>query len=441
MTRLSLRCPRSATSALLAALALACATQSLQAPAMATAPQPARELRVGEPVEAELSRDDRRLYTLLVEPGQYLRIVAKPRTIDIALRLLAPDGAVLATADGPGGSRMPELLSLLISISGRAQLEVTRRDQGERRGYQLVLEEQRPARPDDPLRIEAERAYYDAAHRRSLGSADEMHSALQILERALPLWQQIGDRRGEIDTLALMGLSHRRLGATDKAVELLTRALGLAESAGYDRGLIEALNGMALVDKLRGRLDDALAGFRRALDIARALGSTEQEAAALQNMGFLLFDRGDPREALGYLELALPMWKALGQLGEEGNTAQTLGLIYHRHHGNPDKAAEHFQAALVLSREASDRRTEAGAVLNLAGISRDRRQLQSALAGYREARELLRAVGDPNLLAIAEEALGSLYYDLGDLDKAAHHYREAEMSYRSREDLNAQVRV
>jgi CHAT domain-containing protein/Tfp pilus assembly protein PilF len=402
---------------------------------------PAPELQVGEPIEAELSPGESHLFTIAIEPGQYVRVVARPRTIDVALRLFAPDRAVLATADGPGGSRKPELLSLLTSVAGEAHLEVTRRDEGERRGYQLLLQERRPARDGDLLRIETERAYYGAIHRRSLGSAEEMRTALATLELALPLWRQIGDLHGEVDTLTQIGLSHRSLGATDKAVECLTRSIALAESVGYPEGLAEAVNGLALADKHRGRLDAALAGYRRALAIARERGSTEQEAKVLQNIGMLLFERGESQQAREHLELALPLWQEIGDLGEEGNTAQTLGLTHLYHDGRLDMATQHFQRALTLSRAASDRRTEAGALLNLGAIYRRRRQLQSAVVAFRDATERFRAIGDQKLLALSQESLGSLYYDLGDFGRAAHHYQEAEMSYRSQGDVNSQARV
>jgi len=433
--------------ALLLALA-ACAAHSGPPAASGTVPAAAAkavaepELRVGEPIErAEIGPGETHAYRLPIVSAQYLKLVAKPRTVDLALTLLGPDGTVLAEADGPGGSTKRELLSLVSSVSGTGRLVVVRRDQGDRRGYRVELAEQRPARDDDALRVKAERLYAEAVHRRSLGSADEMRAALQVLEQALPLWRQIGDRNGESDTLTQIGLSHRSLGDLDAALTELTRSAAIAESQSYLDGLAEALNGQALIDKRQGRVDAALEKYHRALVIAEERGSAEQRAKVLQNLGMLHFDRGETRQALERFELALPLWQATGELGEEANTTQSVGLIYLWYRGELGKATQYFERASELSQEAGDRRTQGSALLNLAGTYRRRRQLQRALVSYREAADRLRALGDPYLRAVSLEALGSLYFDLGDLDRAAHHYREAEMVYREQADMAAEASV
>ncbi|MFS4093537.1 BTAD domain-containing putative transcriptional regulator [Streptomyces sp. AF1A] len=123
---------------------------------------------------------------------------------------------------------------------------------------------------------------------------DDMH---QCLESALTLWRAVGDRDGELRTLAniAQALAERELYEESLAVQ--DRHLALARETGDRMAQLTGLGNLARAYLGLNRTEDALSCLRQSLTQAREIGERSLESLALNEISFILFDQGRIQEA------------------------------------------------------------------------------------------------------------------------------------------------
>ena len=137
---------------------------------------------------------------------------------------------------------------------------------------------------------------------RTLGDLD---AALQACERAVRLSFAMASRAQAARALYWMGDIHRHKGDPVQAVDLLTRAMAMFQDLGDDGGRADALDDLGQVQWLLGRLGEALDHSARALELRRRLGDRRKVAMSLLHIGFIELLRGLIDPAVGCFEEAL----------------------------------------------------------------------------------------------------------------------------------------
>jgi tetratricopeptide (TPR) repeat protein len=97
--------------------------------------------------------------------------------------------------------------------------------------------------------------------------------AAPLVEEALDLSRQIGDRATEIDGLLQLGTTRQYMGERELAVRLFHEGLARVEETGIRRqeNFLQQHLGRCLVEL--GRIDEARAAFETALALRKAAGS------------------------------------------------------------------------------------------------------------------------------------------------------------------------
>jgi tetratricopeptide (TPR) repeat protein len=99
-----------------------------------------------------------------------------------------------------------------------------------------------------------------------LDQQGESSTALQLFERSLAIWQELGDREMQARELNSLGIAHRHLGdlgsarsllAFDRAAEVLQEALILDQEQGDLFGVTVDQRSLALVSLRAGRPQEA----------------------------------------------------------------------------------------------------------------------------------------------------------------------------------------
>jgi len=138
-------------------------------------------------------------------------------------------------------------------------------------------------------------------------------TALTQYEKALALWREVGDRRGEAKALNGIGKVHDALGQKQKALEYYEIALLIAHEVGNRRGEAETLSNIGSVYDDLGEKQKALEYYQRALPALHEMGDRRGEAETLIDIGSVYDDLGEKQKALEYYERALP---ALHEVGD-----------------------------------------------------------------------------------------------------------------------------
>lgn len=255
--------------------------------------------------------------------------------------------------------------------------------------------------------------------------------ARELLNRALALHREAGDRRSEGIVLANLGSLHREEGRVTEAEEHLLRALAIHREVANSRREGMVLINLGLLCLEQGRMSESREHSARALAILREAGDRRHESLVLGNLGVLHCDQGQMEEGRRYYEQALAIHREGGDRGSEGFTISNLGSLEVAE-GRVEAGQTHFEHALAVHREVGDRFGEGVVLLNL-GI------LHSDLGRMKEAREdLVRALAIHRELGKRRFEGVSLSY-LGRLEARSSHPDEARSAFAAAERLLREV--
>jgi DNA-binding winged helix-turn-helix (wHTH) protein/tetratricopeptide (TPR) repeat protein len=224
-------------------------------------------------------------------------------------------------------------------------------------------------------------------------------------------------------------------------------ALELASAQVSAGKLNEALNTLDLLrreplseaDRPRVDLAEALACER---DTARELQAARRARSEgeLQDARFLtaratllesysLGDSGHPQEGIEVAKVAQRLFSDVGdRLGfaratiYQGNLLRTLGTL--------DERKALYEKALAVCREIGNKRCEAGALNNLAGVAEDEADFSKAERVYRQSLTVRQEIGDTGGVALAFNNLGTTQELQAKLAVAKDSYTRAREQYR-----------
>jgi CHAT domain-containing protein/tetratricopeptide (TPR) repeat protein len=257
----------------------------------------------------------------------------------------------------------------------------------------------------------AELAGVSEAHDDIAGARDGYASALALRERT-------GDTRGLAADYNNLGLLAERLGDLDGAKRRFEEALDLNRREGRDVVAATNLVNLAGLASLSGDFARGTAYYHEALDTWRAHEQWSDAADALHGLGQLESRRGDYRAAGTDLLEAVRIYERSGLIDDAIAVRQDLAATLSAA-GQLQSALDALRAAQRLAdsaRSAADVR--AGLVLARADLASQLNSSAESERLYLSARALYHGIGDRRGEAEAQEGLGLLLLDQGDLARA-----------------------
>lgn len=420
----------------------------------------AQPLVPGQPVEREIAGGQSHRYQISLAAGQFLRVVAEQRGMDVKLSLAGSDSKPLIESDMTGIIGAPDSLAYEAAAAGTYQLEVKANGAANQSGiYVARLEVKASASPQDRKRITAESLLNEAGRL----TTQEKYADPQLSEKlgqALASFRELDDRYLQALTLNLIGRAHNGSGQYDKAIEAYERALSLmraeklrageptllsaiGEANGSLRNYEEAIGcyeqalvilrevkdrtfesttiiKLASVYRAMSRSDKAIEYYQQALDLSRADKNRKGEQSALGNMGITYQEWGKYEKAIEYGEQALAIARELKtrehyQLINLGNVYLSMRQL--------EKAADYYSQALTIAREKKLREFEPSPLTNLAAVESKMGHWEKTIEYLEQAlvitRETKNRRGEAGLLY----NLGVAYENLSRIDQAIEYFR------------------
>lgn len=192
-------------------------------------------LQPGKPVEGFLPGGETHAYQIDLSEGQFLYVIVEQRGIDVLVTLQGPDGKRLVEVNAPDSLRIPESIWHVSELAGTYEVLVRSLEKGAG-NYQVKIEEQRAATAQDRHRAEGQRTLLRGAQLLGQQTEGSAKQAAEKFQLALDLWQQSGDREGEADSIASIGLFYSLAEDREKALEYLNRALELVRALACGHG-------------------------------------------------------------------------------------------------------------------------------------------------------------------------------------------------------------
>jgi CHAT domain-containing protein/tetratricopeptide (TPR) repeat protein len=326
------------------------------------------------------------------------------------------------------------LLVILALARAAAIAQPPQADQLLAHGKQVLFEQ--GARPALPELQKALSLYRQAGNRRGEAIATgyvgysyrvlgEYTKAVGLLEQALAMKRSVGDRQEQGRTLVNLGLTHYDQGDYREAIRDSTEALEIARATGDRQIEGAALNSLGLCHDELGEFQRSLDDYKRALAVHRASGFVRGETDALGDLGGRCALLGQYREALSYYQQALAIDEKLTLKPSISLDLGNIGLCYGALGRNTESLAS-FDRALALARETGQKKEESDWHKGKGGTLLHSGHYDAALAEYRMAAQVYEQAKLRPQLVEALQDLGDLHGLLGDMASAEAEFRRAQ---------------
>jgi len=256
---------------------------------------------------------------------------------------------------------------------------------------------------------------------RDRGDYDE---AARHYQRSLDINKRLGDQADMANNYGELGSLAERRGDFDEAARHYQRALEISERLGDQAKMASTYNQLGILAHRRGDFDEADRQYQRALEAFERLGDQSGMATTYHNLGSLTQSRGDYDEADRHYQRALETFERLGDQAAMATTYNQLGMLAERH-GDFDEADRQYQRALDIRDRLGDQSGMATTYHNLGSLAQGRRDYDEAARHYQRALDIRDRLGDHAGMAITYNQLGVLAQDRGDYSEADRQYQRA----------------
>jgi tetratricopeptide (TPR) repeat protein len=374
-----------------------------------------RPLEPGQPIERKLAGGQAHLYQISLRAGQFMRVVAVQKGINILLTLANPEGKDVWEANFSGNFGGQESLSYEAPVAGVYQVRVRPFvDTAKVGSYELRLESKPAALAADKKRIDAERLLMEGI--KSVRKSD-FQPAIEKAQQVLPLWRGLGDLYWEADTLALLGSAHNSLRKFDQAIDYYNQVLALRRQIKDRAGESNSLSDLGVVSFGQNKYEQAIRYDNQALEIKRELQDRPGEARVLYLAANANFQAGHYAQVLTLLDQSLTLYQSLSDRLWIGNVLNLKGSRSFNL-GNLDDAVTNYQKAIENYQAINNRAAEGPTLHNLGLVKSQLGQYDDAMALYERSlairRELKDRLSESNTLS----AMGSALINLGEYEKA-----------------------
>jgi DNA-binding SARP family transcriptional activator/tetratricopeptide (TPR) repeat protein len=261
---------------------------------------------------------------------------------------------------------------------------------------------------------------------RYLDTAGYHEEARTLHSRALRAAQAAGDRLAEANARRMLSTAINRMGTdAEAAISHLERALAVYQEIGDPALEAAAIINLGNVYGALGELDEAVVQFKRVLTLNGPDGDWQLRRAATTNIGSTLLQLGRYQEALPYLRDALEVCHSHRDTANEANALAgiaecQLGLE------RDTEALDHAGRGLALARDTAYRLVESSCLRVLGVLRRKAGDYRQALRLHHEALALARGGADTELLVKSLNALAASHAAAGHPAEARRLLAEAQ---------------
>lgn len=390
------------------------------------------QLKPGETYQQDIKGNEAHKFKVHLSANQYARFELERHDIWLQVRVSASDGRTSITYENPAGPESSIFASLYTSTDGDCLIEVSPTERTAPVGHYVIrIGEARLIEPADEQRIKAER--WTAEGRRLQVVPESRRAALNEYEKAVPVWEQLGDKFELANTLHSIAQTYKALGRDefDKSVSYYKRVLELRE--GDTQGGAYTLLDLAAAHRDFGNPGDELAIYEKVLPLFEASKNRRGQAITLYRIGLHYARQRQMARALEYYKSALAINHSEGDRSEEIRTLNAIGGAYDLLL-QPTLAIEYYSQAIKGWESIGNLAQKGNTLNNIGKILDDSGEWQQALEHYNQALNLFaesEAGGDrlagsmKRAKAITLQNLGNLYTRLGELDTALNYLQEA----------------
>jgi CHAT domain-containing protein len=374
-------------------------------------------LELKKPVEREISNSETHLYQIKV-PAQHYLVVTVNQKVDVIVTVRDSTGKKIQEVDNPFGIQLAETVREIPETETEYFLEVKILDPKSKPGsYKIEVDILRPATPEDHTRMVAEGYFAEGDLAFNRGTAEGYKISEEKLKLALPLFQQLKDKKREHYVIDRLGRVAGAVGDKKKSQEYHFQALKVAQEMGDPVFITRSLDAIGVTYYTQGESRKAIEYWTRVLAIYREKNDQPFITATLNNIGAAHNNLGEYAQALeNYFQVVEPM----RERGEKRNLSYALANIgvTLSNLGQHQKALDYLMQSLEIAREIKDKRKEPSVMWNLGTEYSLLNEEQKAIDFFNQALPIEKETGNKYGQVANLNSLGYSYYKLKDYQKA-----------------------
>jgi serine/threonine protein kinase/tetratricopeptide (TPR) repeat protein/TolB-like protein len=225
------------------------------------------------------------------------------------------------------------------------------------------------------------------------------------------------DLKVEAEIIGMTGRLTMDRGKYGEAEELLQQALTLYEQAGEKRGqafILYSLGGLAYRQRQLAEAEELLL---RSLEMSRSIGSRKDEPLPMSMLAYIATARNDHAGAIQIMQEALEISRELGMKERIGGMLVNLATVAQRH-GELGPARTHLEEAIAILQETGNVRGRMISTYNYGALLGEEGDLEGAVEALPDAISLAKEVGNLRIEVMARAALAYFSCRLGRLETA-----------------------
>ncbi len=352
-----------------------------------------------------------RCFPAKLSTGEFAQLSVSQDSGDLEVEIRSPSGATVARVDA--FEYGIERASVIASTGGIYRFCVAAAgDAKQPLRYTAKLGTPRASQPDDTVRVEAERVSTEARRLAQGPAAADRRRGIEEGQKALGLWETLGDTEARVAILIDIGDASNALGEYQAAIDRYRQALDL-NPPGHLRPAIEGLSNSGVAYLRLGDVEAAATAYERSLALARELKNPFLIAAVENNRANLFSQIGEFQRALDSYFAALPAMRAADHRSR-GVVLGNIGLAY-ASLGEYRRAESWLERSLPLLTASQDRVARAVALMNLGRVRSLGGDPNRAMAPLRQAEALVAGGTSPRDRGDILNNLGQVLYKKGDL--------------------------
>lgn len=253
-----------------------------------------------------------------------------------------------------------------------------------------------------------------------LGQFDHTSADLNAM---IDLGRQMNDPARLSD--ALVGAGYLSLNSGEgNPRPLLEEAIAIKRQLNDRIGLVDSLNTLGTFCAGVGQTQAGLAAFAEAYALSLAGDDLQALARSEWSQGGSYYEAiGDYDKALQHLERALSLSRSLNNRGMECGSLMMIGATYVRT-GEFAAGGQYLEQAIALAQQIGDQPAEAWAVLYRSWIQREEGRLEHSKSGAQMALDVARHSKNVNLIWYASYSLARLHLAAGEPGVALEYAEE-----------------
>ena len=264
----------------------------------------------------------------------------------------------------------------------------------------------------------------------------EFQEALHRYQKALEIYLENKDLKGEGNSQKKLGNIYNALGQYQKAIESLDRALDLARNIGDQELEGRTLNNLGNTLSYLGQYQKAIEYYQQSIIITKQIGDLKGQGIAQGNLGSAYDLIGQYQKAIAHYQKSLDINRQIGYRSAEARALNNLGIVYN-YLKQYQKAIEYYQQSLVIAKQIKNTIIEGEIINNLGNTLIALGQYQKAIEYYQQSLVIAKQIGDRDGEGRALTNLGYLFKKLDQIELAILFYKQ---SINVREEIRKDIR-